>query len=409
MDSLLSRYRNLTVLIVVLLAQLVLLAWQVKTQGDVRLIRVWSVTAVTPLARVIEGIRSGAANVFRSYFLLAGTQSENARLKEELGRLKMENQYLQAELATAKRAEALQAFQKRSPSKTVAARVIGTSAGTNARVVFVDRGSTSGVLKGMAVLTPDGIVGKVVASYPTAAQVQLITDNTFAAGVISQKNSVSGTLKGQGRSDCLVDYIQNEQKVEQGEWFFTSGDDRVFPKGLPVGRATVVRQGRTFKEVFLSPVAFQGGLEEVLIVIEGVHQGIPEEGKPDDRVSLLPSPQAGQPVAETPTSPSSLATDADRLKEKYKAIGDAASHKFGEGMTSPDFNRPPVPAGPKPATPGTSAPAPTGTAGAAPATESAKPPAAKPIAPKPVPEKPAAAKAPETNAPAPQTAPPQPR
>ena len=74
----------------------------------------------------------------------------------------MENQYLRTELDTADRARSLAIFQQQSPSKTVAAHIIGNTTGSGAKVVIVDRGSTSGVEKGMAVITPDGIVGKVV-------------------------------------------------------------------------------------------------------------------------------------------------------------------------------------------------------------------------------------------------------
>ena len=87
----------------------------------------------------------------------------------------------------------------------------------------------------MAVVTPDGIVGKVVDAYPTASLVMQITDPTFAAGVLSQKNRVHGTLKGQGHAECLVDYVQNEEHVDVGEWFYTSGDDRIFPQGFSGG------------------------------------------------------------------------------------------------------------------------------------------------------------------------------
>ena len=357
-------------LVVVILAQLVLLAYQVKTGGDVRLIRVWSVEAVTPLARVLEGIRSSTSDFFSNYVVLSGAQAENRRMKEELGRLKMDNQYLRSELSTAQRAEALAVFQKSAPSKTVAARVIGASTGANAKVVFVDRGFTSGVLKGMAVLTPDGIVGKVIASYPTAAQVQLITDPSFAAGVVSQTNRVHGTLKGQGRGDCLVDYVQLEQKVDQGEWFFTSGDDRVFPKGLPVGQVSVAKQGTTFREIYLIPSGFQHGLEEVLIVVEGIHQQIPEDvSSVNQLMKLLPPPPA-EPSGETGLAapdggPQPLSTDADRLRQKYRAIGEAQAHKYGEGMTAPNYNQ---------AAPATVGAGLAGTAGAAPGAPGAKPP-----------------------------------
>src|SRR5437764_13402051 len=107
MDSLLNRYRNVTVLVLVIMAQLVLLAYQVKSGSDVRLIRVWAVTGVTPLARTLEGIRSGVTYFLGNYITLRDTTRQNREMREELGRLKMENQYLRTELSTADRAQAL--------------------------------------------------------------------------------------------------------------------------------------------------------------------------------------------------------------------------------------------------------------------------------------------------------------
>ena len=105
----------------------------------------------------------------------------------------------------------------------------------------------------MAVVTPDGIVGKVIAAYPTASEVMLITDPEFAAGVVSQKNHVRGTLKGQGQATCKVDYVPSEEKVEVGEMFYTSGDDRMFPKGFPVGVVRVVRASSPYQEILVEP------------------------------------------------------------------------------------------------------------------------------------------------------------
>ena len=94
MEFFLNRYRNLTVLLVAIVAQLVLLAYQVKSNGEVRLIRVWAVSAVTPLARVIEAGRSGTVHFVRDYFVLLNVREENQRLKSDLDRTKMDNQYL---------------------------------------------------------------------------------------------------------------------------------------------------------------------------------------------------------------------------------------------------------------------------------------------------------------------------
>ena len=147
----------------------------------------------------------------------------------------MDNIYLRSQLTEADRAKALQLFQQQTQSKTLAAHVLIAGAASGSSVVLVDRGSFEGVERGMAVVTPDGIIGKIIAAYPTASQVLLITDPDFAAGVISQKSLVRGTLKGQGALTCKMDYVSLEDKIEVGEKLYTSGDDRVFPRGFPVG------------------------------------------------------------------------------------------------------------------------------------------------------------------------------
>jgi rod shape-determining protein MreC len=212
---------------------------------------------------------------------------------------------------------------------------------SGAAEVIVDRGATSGVQKGMAVITPGGIVGKVVQVYPVAAMVLEITHPNFAAGVISQKHRVKGTLKGQGRASVIVDDVQNEQAVDQDEWFYTSGDDGIFPKGLPAGQATTVRDGRLRKEIYVTPSGFRNGLEEVLIIIEGVHAPIPDMPALNQPVYLLPPPPDGvaPPVPSPSPSQPGPVSDADRVLERVKKIGEAQKHVFGErGTGAPDYN-----------------------------------------------------------------------
>ena len=366
MESFVNRYRNLTILLLVIFAQFLLLAVQVKNDQDVRFIRVWTVTAVTPFARVVELLRGGSVGFFRNYILLHDEDAENRRLREQVGHLKLENIFLKNELNTAERAKALGVFQARIPSKTLAATVIGTGAGSNAKVVYVDAGSTRGVERGMAVVTPDGIVGKVIAAYPTASEVLLATDADFAAGVVSQDGGVRGTLKGQGTPFLKVDYVPIQEKVQVGQWFYTSGDDRIFPRGFPVGVVRAVRDAQPFKEVLLDPVGLRRGLEDVLIITQGVHQDIPPTPVADQPVYIAPPP----PDESKPASPAAAGaplpiTEADKLRLEYQASGEAQGHKFGSGESGPpNFTgitttlpqtpapAPAVPAaaGPKPAT-----------------------------------------------------------
>jgi rod shape-determining protein MreC len=342
MASLLIRYRNLSFLLLVLFAQLILVAYQVKTGQDVRLIRVWAVSAVTPLARVLESVSANVSHLLEDYVVLTGARQENRRMVTELDKLKLENRSLRSELRTAERAQALSQFRARIPSQTLAARVIGTGTGVNSRSVFVDRGSLSGVKAGMAVITADGLVGKVTAAYPASAQVLLVTDPNFAAGVLNAQSRAEGTLKGVSRTACRVDYLQNEEKVEVGEWFYTSGEDRIFPRGLPVGQVQAVAVGQPFKEVILKPSGLARGLEEVLIVLAGVHEQIPAAPAASDVAPLLPPPAATQPTGaqEQGVSAAVPGTDADRLVERYRKAAEAEGRTYGD--------RPPIPAPVKP-------------------------------------------------------------
>src|ERR1017187_8138274 len=174
MESLLYRYRNITVLLVALFAQLVLLAWQVKNDKDIPLVRVWAVTAVTPVASFIEGVRNGTTGFFSNYFELRNARNQSRALKSEVDTLRIQNQLLQNELESAKRVAAMAGFQAHTPSKMIGARVIGTTSSNGSKSILIDRGTTSGVRKGMAVVTPEGIVGRVLAEYPFASQVIMV-------------------------------------------------------------------------------------------------------------------------------------------------------------------------------------------------------------------------------------------
>jgi len=399
-ESLLNRYRNITVLLLVIMAQLVLLAVSAKNPEDVRFIRIWTVTAITPAARVLEGLRGGGNGFLHNYVLLHDTNAENRRLRDEVDKLKMENVFLKNELNTADRAKALQVFQQHTRSKTLAATIIANGAGTNSKVVFVDRGTASGVQRGMAVVTPDGIVGKVIAAYPTASQILLMTDPDFAAGVVTDKG-VHGTLKGNGTPQCKVDYVAFEEKVEVGEWVYTSGDDRIFPRGFRVGIVRTVRPGQPFKEILVEPSGNQRGLEDVLIVLEGVHERIPDAPSGMQSVYMAAPPPADETKPEVVAPTTTPGTEADRLRSQYKALGDEQKHQWGEnppGSKPVDLTK----LGQSPAPGKNPATSPAGSAGAPASTGApAAAPKASPAAPSTVaPPKSSPAATPLTNPPA---------
>src|SRR5437763_3789220 len=180
MDSILSRYRNVTILVTVLFAQVLGLAVQVRRPGagGPRLIRVWAVSAITPFERAVVGAEHGVSNTWHDYVWLRGVRRENAELRGEMERMRLEQIRLTQDAAQARRLQALLAFKEQFVSQTIAAQVIGSSGTEQSRVVYLDKGSRDGLKPDMAVLTGDGIVGKVLHAYPTSSQVLLINDSS---------------------------------------------------------------------------------------------------------------------------------------------------------------------------------------------------------------------------------------
>jgi rod shape-determining protein MreC len=207
----------------------------------------------------------------------------------------------------------------------------------------------------------------------------LITDPDFAAGVVSQKNQTRGTLKGQGKPLCKVDYVPLGEKVEPGEWFYTSGDDRVFPRGFAVGIVKSVQPAQPFQEIWVEPSGLQHGLEDVLIILEAVHQAIPEAPPVNQPVYIAPPPPQSNPPANatagaaTPGAAAS-GTEADKLRAIYQSVGETEKHTYGSGPPGtkpPDFTKLPSSPG-QAAPPASPAPAPAASGGRA-GTEPAAP------------------------------------
>jgi rod shape-determining protein MreC len=200
-----------------------------------------------------------------------------------------------------------------------------------------------------------------------------VTDTGFAAGVESQKNHVHGVLKGLGTSSARVDFVPTGQKVEVGEVFYTSGEDRVFPKGLPVGKVTSVKDGSNGQDITVEPSGAESAPEEVLVILDPVHQAIPEA--PSTETPEFLAPDVDPADQKQPAGGVGL-TAADKLRDQYKKIGDAQNHVFGEGnpgtlppnfnLKVPGVNAPaaPPPAGTAAAKTPTTAPPTSGTQGA---------------------------------------------
>jgi rod shape-determining protein MreC len=277
MESFFSRYKNPLLLMAVLFIQVIVLATQVRrpddpknpSAGGTRLIRVWAVNIVTPIERTFIGTGHFLRHTWHNYVDLHGVREENQKLQAELDRLRMQQAKLKEEAEQVHRLQYLLGFKERFIGNTLAAQVIGSAGSEQSRVIYIDKGARDGLKQDMAVITPDGIVGKVKEVYFMSSQVLMINDLYSGAGVILEKSRLQGDLHGSSQGETVVKNVMSDEKVDIGDMVITSGGDRIYPKGLPVGSVTAVNSDPD-KPLFLSitvkPATNLSRLEEVLVV-----------------------------------------------------------------------------------------------------------------------------------------------
>ncbi len=383
MESVLGRYRNLIILVGVLFLQVLGLAVQVKrgpNAENTRLIRIWAVGAITPLERTVVRVQRAGNDLWRNYFYLRGVRAENRQLKEQIEQMRLEEVRLSQDAAQAQRLQSLLAFKEQYIARTLPAQVIGSGGSDLSRSIYIDKGSNDGVAPDMAVITANGIVGKVLRVYPSTSLILMINDQSSGVGALLEKSRLQGVLRGTANGEVMLERVMSDESVVPGEAVLSSGGDGIFPKGLPVGTVGKVSPGREmFLNIKIKPSADLSRLEEVLVVTEKKER---------------------QPVADS----GARVRAADVLALRLPSVPDkpatpAAAANAGASVTSQPGTKPPGSAPSQPATvkpsgeaalsaPKTSAPAATtnngaGTTGGNAATAGSGTDAAKKLSPKP--------------------------
>jgi rod shape-determining protein MreC len=297
-----SRHKSLTLLAGVIVAQVLLLAVQIKRQGDVRLIRVWAVELISPIQRSVSWTIYGVEHGWGSYIGLRRARQDNEALQAEVDRLKVRNAELEGRAREADRLAVLLHFREaHSETPMLAGRVIGASPDSGSLVVNIDRGSRDGIRRDMGVITPDGVVGKILAVYPDISQVLLIGDKDSGVGALLADTRTQGVVKGSDKPQLFMDYVSNDDKVSVGEAVLTSGEDRIFPKDLPVGTVVAAKPDRKapFMQIILKPAAHLDRLEEVLVLLTRQELDMKKEtGENAAPLAVPPAPAKAPPSAQ---------------------------------------------------------------------------------------------------------------
>jgi rod shape-determining protein MreC len=328
MDSFLTRYKNILFLISVLLIQIVGLAAQIRRPNvngadgsTVRLIRYWAVDLIAPPEKALHAMGHGIRGLWSGYLDLRGVRRQNQDLHDQVGRLQLEQAALLEDARQGQRLQRLLSFQEHYVSATVAAQVIGTAGTDQSRVLLIDKGARDGLKPDMAVITPDGIVGKLKDVFPHTSQVLEISDQSSGAGVLLESTRLRGVLRGNDLGQPQVINLLPDERIKPGDRVITSGGDQIFPRGLPVGvvdRTVADTQNPPYIDILVRPAANLGRLEEVLIITNTTDQMSPKQ-----RQDLAQSAAAAQAAAGTQRA-------ADILAQRLPGLDTAAPPAAGD-------------------------------------------------------------------------------
>ena len=271
----------------IVVSHIILISAQVTTKRGVPILQEVTFGAFAEMQRAATTAFGSAREGWQNYFALQQIRRENEQLKAEVTKLRVS---LEQERSTAQQTRTLQQLldlRSATSFETVAATVIGSGADPEFRTITIDKGTQDGLRADMAVMSPAGIVGRILMPTARAAKVQLIIDRDAAAGVMVERTRVAGIVTGVGNAEELgfraglidLNYVPSSADVKRGDRVVTSGIDGIYPKGLPVGEIQSVEPSGGERRIRVKPSVDFAALEAVLVVLKAPE---PPSETPDD-------------------------------------------------------------------------------------------------------------------------------
>ena len=264
------RKRTGWILFAAVIAQVLLVSAQVQTKSGVRAIEAVSFGAFARVQGTTSSMVRGVRDVWTNYAALRGARDENAELKRQMAELEVRLQEQRALAARTTKLQELLELKQDATIPMIAAEVIAGNANPGVRQITIGRGTADGVLANMAVISPRGVVGRVI-GHPAAhaARVQLIIDHSAAAGALTERTRAGGMVTGGDRQPPLaMELVSNLADVKTGDVVVTSGVDGIFPKGYIIGTVEAADRGPgLYRAITVRPAVDFSSLEEVLVVL----------------------------------------------------------------------------------------------------------------------------------------------
>jgi rod shape-determining protein MreC len=221
----------------------------------------------------VQGAFTSSIGFFRDmwkhYIDLVSVSKENEVLRLELQKTQAMNLAFREAAATNVSLTKILDLEKSFDTPAVTARIIGRDPALWFKTLTINKGSSSGIQKGMPVVTVEGVVGQVSNISPDYAKVLLSIDPNSAIDAIVQHNRVQGIIKGNGNGYSLQ-YVLKNAEVRVGDQIITSGLGGTFPKSLAIGKVADVASSRRgmFQKIRVEPAVNFRKLEYVTVVLK---------------------------------------------------------------------------------------------------------------------------------------------
>lgn len=218
--------------------------------------------------RGVASLRDGISDLWTGFVLLQGVEEENRQLRRELEYLKGQNAQLREAAAATDRLAKLLEFKEQAPPTMVAAQVIGRDTGNWYRTIILNKGESDGLKPDRGVITPAGVVGRIVKTTAATSVVLLVTDPNNAIAGLIQRTRDEGIVEGTAEGLARLKYIPLLSNARAGDRVVTSGLTGDFPRGLPIGTITRIdkKEGALFQSAELAPEVDVNRVEEVLVI-----------------------------------------------------------------------------------------------------------------------------------------------
>lgn len=271
--SFFRRYRDFFICVILLGLPFLFLHSNLKSPDKVNAVDRVILKVSAPVQYVAAMMGRTFSDVWGSYVYLVDVRSENESLQMELNRARKANQKVAELERENQRLKRMLEFKESFEGDVLVAQIIGKDTSPFFRVMRISLNRGAGEVKpGMPVMTDQGLVGQIEKSWGSYSDVLLAVDPKSSVDVVIKRNGSRGILKGTGetnRYQCKIEYLLKTDEVRVGDMVFTSGMDKRFPEGIPVGKISRLRKKEfgLFQEVWVDPAIDFSRVRDVFVMV----------------------------------------------------------------------------------------------------------------------------------------------